>query len=376
MARAVLERQLERSRPSRVSFAVALQSDDAQIRRLLRANPMAGRISISLEREPNYFADTDLFGESKVTIVAREHDKIICTGNCSIRRRCVNGETRTVGYLGGLRLDARQCGRFDTLRRGYEFFRELQADAPADFYFTSIASENVRAKKFLERGLPGMPRYEFLGEFVTLLLPTHRASAAQGAKLNPFQTDGEFLLNLNTYNQEFQFAPCWTPREIDGLNQIGLGQGDFYSLTGTNNTLAAAIWDQRCFKQTVIRGYHPSLGRLRPAHNFFAGIFGRPKLPAVGTTLAGGFVSHLMASANCPDMLCQLISGLCRRAADRGLEFLTLGFAAKDPRLEPIRRRFRPRQYYSRIYVVSWPEIGGLKAELKNQIMAPEISLL
>lgn len=376
MARAVLERQLGASRKSRVSFSLATHSDDAQIRRLLRDNAMPGRISISLEREPHYFADAGLSGELKQTIVARDNGRIVCMGNCAIRRRFVNGEPRSVGYLGGLRLDATQAGRFDIVRRGYEFFHELQADAPADFYFTTIASDNIRARKFLERGLPGMPRYEFVGEFATLLLPTGRPNTRPGTKLNPVQFTDQFVVNLNEHNRRYQFAPCWTASELAGLSQLGLTYTDFYSLTETSDIVAAAIWDQRKFKQTVIRGCHPSLAMLRPVHNFFADILGRSKLPAAGATLASGFVSHLTAGAHCPEGLCRLISGLLGRTAERGLEFLTLGFAANDPRLEQIGKHFRFRQYRSRLYVVGWPGIGRAAADLNNQIIAPEVSLL
>src|SRR5437016_827244 len=154
MARAVLERELNATNGRCAQFAVATEADDAEIRRLLRENPMPGRISLSLEREPCYFAGARLPGEAKQTIIAREEGRIVCVGNCVIRERFVNGEPRRVGYLGGLRLDAQYAGRFDIVRRGYEFFHQLQAGAPADFYFTSIAADNERARTFLERGLP------------------------------------------------------------------------------------------------------------------------------------------------------------------------------------------------------------------------------
>ena len=157
MAGTTLDRQLTTAGTARVPFALATPADDADIRRLLRENPMPGQITLTLEREPDYFADAGLPGTEKQTIVANEGGRVVCMGNCSIRERFVNGQPRRVGYLGGLRLDARAAGRFDILRRGYEFFRELQADRPADFYFTSIAADNAPARKFLERGLPGMP---------------------------------------------------------------------------------------------------------------------------------------------------------------------------------------------------------------------------
>src|SRR5207248_630976 len=50
-------------------FAVAREADDEEIRRLLRDNRIPGRISLSLEREPDYFFDSDIPGERKQTIV-------------------------------------------------------------------------------------------------------------------------------------------------------------------------------------------------------------------------------------------------------------------------------------------------------------------
>ena len=46
MAGAVLECELTAAPGTRVNFDVAERTDDAEIRRLLRENPMRGRISI------------------------------------------------------------------------------------------------------------------------------------------------------------------------------------------------------------------------------------------------------------------------------------------------------------------------------------------
>src|SRR5262245_23014681 len=128
MARAVLERKLTATASGRLKFDIAGPADGGEIRRLLRENPMSGRISISLEREPDYFADAYLPGEAKQTVIARENGRAVCVGSCTVRQRFVNGEPARIGYLGGLRLDAPQAGRFDIVRRGYEFFRELQSE--------------------------------------------------------------------------------------------------------------------------------------------------------------------------------------------------------------------------------------------------------
>src|SRR6266567_228465 len=102
MAGTLLERELTTPRTGRVRFEVAAQEDNAEIRRLLRANPTPGRISLSFEREPDYFTDAHQPGETKQTIVARDAEGLVCVGCCAIRRRFVNGVPRRVGYLGGL----------------------------------------------------------------------------------------------------------------------------------------------------------------------------------------------------------------------------------------------------------------------------------
>lgn len=335
---------------------------------------MPGAISLSLEREPDYFADADQPGETKQTIVAHESGRIVCVGNCTTRLRFVNGQPRRVGYLGGLRLDATVAGRFDILRRGYEFFRELQTSAPADFYFSSIAADNHRARNVLERNVKGMPRYEFLGEFITLLIgapsPASARSRTQLRPADPVRRAPQLAPRLNDFNQHHQFAPHWTTAQLDSLVHLGLHIEDFLASTEPDGKLTAAIWDQRSFKQTVIRSYAPWLVLLRPAINLAARFTGKPGLPAVGNALSHAFVSHLATA----DL--NFLNRLRNRATERGIEWLTLGFAANDPRLQHIRQDLRCCEYRSRLYLVRWPGLGSAAAELDHRILAPEVALL
>jgi hypothetical protein len=350
-----------------VNFNLATQADDPDIRYLLRNNPMPGAISLSFEREPNYFADADQPEETKQTIVAREQGRVVCVGYCTTRLRFVNGQPRRVGYLGGLRLDSSVAGRFDILRRGYEFFRALQSQSPADFYFTSIAADNHRARNFLERNPRGMPRYEFLGEFVTLLLPTEHQSPTRRVSVTPIHAGSEtgapqLASALNKANQHFQLAPHWTAEQLTALRRLGLPDDDRFD--------GAALWDQRNFKQTVVRGYAPWLALLRPVINLVARLTGKPGLPAAGQILSHAFVSHVTST----DFF--FLNHLRIIAAQQGIEWLTLGFASDDSRLKTVRQNFRCREYHSRLYLVRWPDLGGSTADLDNRILAPEVALL
>jgi hypothetical protein len=376
MAGTLLASELTEANKTRVHFAVATRADDVEIRRLLRENPMSGRISLSLEREPDYFADTQLPDETKQTIVAYEDGNLLCLGSCAVRERFVNGAPQRVGYLGGLRLDSSQAGRFHVVRRGYEFFRQLQSAMPADFYFTSIASDNDRALRFLERGLPGMPKYQFVGEFVTILLPTARRTRARTEQeINAANFD-EFIDLLNESNRFYQFSPTWSNDGIAALNALGLGKHDFYYIRRAGQTIAgAALWDQRNHKQTVVRDYSPLLALVRPALNTASSLVHGPKFPTVGAQLRNAFVSHLVCG-NEPDTLISVIAQLRDIAAQRELDLITMGFDANDPRLAIVRRHFRSYQYRSRLYVVHWPDLGGDACDLAGRILYPEVGLL
>lgn len=378
MAGNVVAGELNRTRCGGVAFDVATERDDAAIRRLLRANPMAGRVSLSLEREPSCFADAGLPEEMKHIIVARENGRVVCAGHCTIRPRHVNGRPRRVGYLGGLRLAAGQGGRFDILRRGYEFFRELQDAAPADFYFTSIASDNVRARRFLERGLPGMPEYELAGEFVTVALPTGKARRANGNGRAPRVRSFEEIADLlNRHQAAYQFSPCWSAAGLAALGPLGLAREDFLIHDAPGQpSVCAALWDQSSFKQTVVRGYAPGLARLRSMLNAVARCTGGPRLPDPGEPLALGYVSHLAVPPEDSSRLVQMLDELRWRARCRGLQYLVLGIAANEPRLAAIRAGFRGRIYHSRLYVVRWPEQGASARDLDGRILAPEVALL
>ena len=55
----------------------------------------------------------------------------------------------------------------------------------------------------------------------------------------------------------------------------------------------AALWDQRSFKQVVVRGYSPQLARWRRVINVAGPVFGVPVLPQIGSPLEFVYLSHV-----------------------------------------------------------------------------------
>jgi hypothetical protein len=378
MAGNILERQLIAPAAGEIRFVLAHGEDDAAIRRLLRENPMHGEITLSFEREPNYFHSFDIEGVETQTILAYESEQLLCMGRCSIQRRFVNGAIQRVGYLADLRLDAQAQGRFDILRRGYQFFNELHHSEPPDFYFTSIAADNHRSIRLLERGLPGMPAYEFLCDFVTLLIPVSR-NARKLRPLNCVRGSSKYLAELisclNSHAKQNQLGAFWTEDDLLSLRNIGLALSDFQLVLDDNKVIAfGALWDQRCFKQIVIREYSRKVSVARLWINLAAKLFGTPRLPPANSILAFGLLSPLAVPSDKPELALTLVESILPIAAERGLEFCAIGFAADDSRLKTLRNHFRCREYNTRLYQVRWKDTNN--PTLDGRPFLPELAFL
>lgn len=378
MAGNILDRQLTAPVTSEIRFALANDEDDVAIRRLLRENPMRGEITLSFEREPNYFNGFDIEGVESQTILAYESEQLLCMGRCSIQHRFVNGQIQRVGYLADLRLDAQAQGRFDILRRGYQFFRELHHSEPPDFYFTSIAADNQRSIRLLERGLPGMPAYEFLCDFVTLLIPVPR-HARKLRQLNCVRASGEHLaelvLCLNSHAKQNQLAAFWAEDDLLSLKNVGLAMSNFQLMLDESKVIAcAALWDQRSFKQIVVRDYSRKVFIAHSWINLAAKLFGTPRLPPLNSTLAFGLISPLAVPADKPELTLALVESILPIAAERGLEFCAIGFAADDSRLKTLRDHFRCHVYKTRLYRVRWKDTNN--PILDGRPFLPELAFL
>jgi hypothetical protein len=372
---------------SSLHFELATAEHDPAIRRLLRENPFAGDISISLQTEPDYFAATDLLGPSHYTIVATEHGRLVCVGTVSVRKRFISGKPTDVGYLSGLRLDRSCRNKFSIIRRGYRFFHELhQIDGP-ELYLTSIISDNMVARRLLERNLSGMPTYRHLEDFITLVIPVtsrmrHGSATTcswEDVKLRRgTNSDIPAIIRLlNACNRIYQFAIVWREEDLTpATDDHGLHPSDFcLAFHGDELVACAAVWDQRAFKQTVIAGYSTRLRCLRRLSNYLPWM---PQLPEVGETLAQAFISPVAAKAGYERLLPAIIRRLLVDAQRMGSEYVVAGFAARDPRGMIIIKDFGGRRYPSRLYVVSWPDVQSDSGLLKldDGIASPEVALL
>lgn len=348
-------------------FRLATVGDDDRLRRLLRDNAMPGWVEMIIEREPSYFVGQNWFGRDWA-VLAEEGSDLIGMYAASVLPVCVNGAVESLGYLGGLRVQTAHRQRIRHLREGYASIRRLMpATTSLPWWFTVVATENEVARRLLESGARGLPRYRAIGSYATYAVAATRGrSRALWRSLQP----GE-LPSLLAWHRQLAARQHLTPvLDEQSLKRIGT-DGVWLCTDGDAFVGMAVLWNQSAFKQVVARRYRGALRWLRPAYNVYARLARRVVLPAHGTALGQSFIAFLTLApeavtdrGTARDLLADLLSKCSTPVA-------ALGLHDEHPLL-PALAGFKPMRYAAQVYAV---EFDG-PVRLDGRPVQPEAALL
>lgn len=370
--------------PSATSVRRAGPADDAGVRALLRRSVMPGAVRVAFTREPSFARGDGLAGSVDTTVVAERDGSVVAMGRCSVQPLHRNGAADRVAYLGALRFDPDlpQWARF--LRDGYAVLGDAAWAAGASGCYTTIADDNVRARRVLEHGgRLGIPRYRTVASLTTLVAPVARPPFRGGARRDGVVDEpeagavdaDELTAFLARHARASQLSLVWDAQRWEALGTHGISPADFAVLRRGGRIVAAgAVWDQRPFHQVVVDGYGTGMAALRPLVNGVAMLRGRPGLPAAGTVLAQGAV--LGACVEGVDDWARLWPALQAAAARRGLTWLAITRERSDAALAPLRRLARPREYRTTLYDVHWKDRPSWSADWDGRPFRPEVGLL
>lgn len=369
---------------STLVFDLATEADEVGLRRLLRENPMQGAISLSFEREPNYFHAAAIEGSFHQTLVAREADsgEIIGVGNRSVRPMFVNGKVQDIGYMSQLRIHPKYgTGLYLArgLSQGFKLYHDLHADGRTPYYLMSIIEDNIPARRLLTSGLPGYPCVrEYTRMFTYAVYPTrskrsvslpHPLKIVRGE--DAYATAIVDCLNRNGARQ--QYAPYWT---LDSLFSANLTPADFFlALNGDRVIGCMSCWDQSAFKQTVLRGYSRSLARWRRLLNVLSPLGGWPYLPDPHTPLRHSYASHIAIEDDDPLVFSALLRELYNYNLRKDYDYFMIGLAESNP-FRGVVKTYHPLTYISQIYLVNWENDIDILKEVDQRIPALEIAVL
>lgn len=366
------------------AFDLAMPGDDEKILRLLRENPVPGRISISYERVPSYFQGCEIMGHFHQTLVARHlpSNEIAGLAGRSLRRMYINGEVENVGYLGQLRVDHRFRSRW-LVSGGFRFLRGLHGDLRTRGYLTTIIEDNREAKGVLvDRARPHFPIYRPLTHLNTLALPVRsiRIPCLGGVEVRKGRVSDldDIVAFFRSYGAIRQFFPVHGATDFlpESPRTRGLLPSDFHmAVKGGRIAGVIALWDQSSFKQSVVRGYNGYLRWGRQFYNWLMLGRGFRPLPGLGDEIAHAYAAFICIADNDLRLFDLLLRCQIAEASERGLTYLMVGMTDEDPLL-PAVRSHPHLAYRSRLYSVSWGDGSEFHDRLDKRIKHVEIATL
>jgi len=361
-------------------FRLATSVDDGKLRAMLRDNQMDSWVQITLEREPDYLAAKNLFGQ-EITIICEQQappHAPVCMYSFGLLPTHVNGIPVQLGYVSNLRVERGSRNRIRVLRRVYQALKHLTRMIEPAYSFTSIASENSAAIRILNANLKGMATYTPQGAYQTLAIPTQRARKVINGDVTPACVDDipELVSLFNRQARRWQFSPVLSEQWLASLEgSKGLTLEDFLLWRVRGKPVACvALWDQRKLKQTVARAYRSPLSQLRWLYNQVARLTGRVELPAIGQPLQGIYLAFPAFDDLAARGIIALVSHALARGREKGAKVGVIGLSPMNPHCQLLEKHFNTVSYHSQIETVSWPEHP--LPELGTRPPQPEVALL
>jgi hypothetical protein len=369
---------------SQYRFELATPADDADLRAVLAATPMEGRIAVAFRREPSWFAGAVVDGCFRQVIACRDlrTDRIIGFGSRSVREVYVNGQPGRVGYLSSLRV-LPQHRNLGLVARGYATFRALHDDGRVPYYLTTIAAGNRTALGVLTSGRAGLPIYHQAGMYHTVavaLPPPGRATRTSLVSVRPAQAEDlpsvlDFLAEMG---RRRQFFPCL--RADDFLSPEGAMCGlslDHLLLAERGGRLVGTLagWDQHGYRQSVVQSYHGWLRWVRPFYNAGSWFIGRPPLPRPGCAFHYLTAALPVVADDDALVFAALLEALRSRAAGGRWTHVLIGLHEADPLLR-LARRWQTACYRTHLFLVCWPDGDDNRGRLDGRVPYLELGSL
>jgi hypothetical protein len=328
--------------PARTRFAIGLaeRGDDAELRALLRDNPMNCSMQVTFEREPDFFAACAIRGNFHQVGVGRDSNsgRIVGLGTRSIADAFVNGRSVHFGWLSDLRLEPAHRGG-TLLARGYRFLRQLHGDGRVELYGTVIFHDNQTALGTIAATRADLPAYHDLGVIhcpginLRRRKPTLTAGceiARGGRELLP-----EIVDCLNRNNARKQFAPVHDVESfIHGNRWKDFQPSDFFVALRNNHVVGVVgRWDQSGFKQTRVISYGKRLRWMVPAANAVQTLLGAPAFPEPGQYVPFFYVSFIAIDQDDDGVFRALLRQVYNDSVGSSFRYAMVGLHERDPLL-------------------------------------------
>jgi predicted N-acetyltransferase YhbS len=318
----------------RIHVREANESDNQGLLALTRATPMAGTISIRIDREPDFFALLRLRGEAKVFVAVRGNDVIGCI-SAALRSTYVMGAPETIAYIGDMKIAPQFSGGRTALR----LIQSLEAylrSMGVDLCFGVAAEGNRRALPLFE-GRLGTPQWAPLGRFLVdemLTSPFKGSAGKYSIGTADVSDEAAIVALLNRFYRERQFAPQISEEDVASMlvhQKERASTKLFVARAGDKTVGVMGLYDAAAAKQNVLLNAPAMMRAALALFRMGVAPFANVKIPRIGDTV------HLLyvRTMACDDDHWEAFTPLLRQARTEAFQqrfaLLALGLHERDP---------------------------------------------
>ncbi|MBF0546300.1 MAG: hypothetical protein HQM08_17785 [Candidatus Riflebacteria bacterium] len=355
---------------------------DQGLRELIRDCDMTSQgIELRFESEPSFFNSLGLYGEKHQVVFSRfpeNQRKISVLGVHSSRKAFLSGKPANLGYIHHLRIHPNKRGG-NLLARGYQAFRQASAANPTECLTTSILTENQIARSLLENpnGRGPLPAYIKICDYLTAIFPINfpmKRWPIKSRMLYPSALTGRMLTQNDCrelYSLFWEFGsendgfPYFDEDKIAENENIrpGLKISNFFGLWENNKLVAAiGIWDQRQFKQVILRRVPFFLKFILKSIGLF------PKNEQIDLAFLDPWIIKPGLEKRLLPALFNFVFFELRKT---GYSFSAWGSPINHPACQIVMEKMVYIPYKSSIYQVDWPETPKLEFKRGKNLVFP-----
>lgn len=332
---------------SKYQYSLATAADGKDLLALYESDPFTGAISLLYTRRPNPYTSFSREGDRIILPIMRDttNGRLCGAGCCVLRKAYVNGVIKNTAYLTGLKIAPDYQRRIPYIANVYQKMFSL-TEAEVDLYYTTILKENIPAQKLLEKRRRGMPEYRCICDYTVFCFipPKMRRDPIYSLeKGNVSGLESFYEERLKHYN----LSP-------PGVHIYGLQPQAFYTLRRGGRIVAACVlWDQRDWKQYIIKGYRGLFNILK---HLPVRWLGYPDLPKENTIANYASVTMCFVEHNDLKLASYFLSQVAKR--ESRYDFFLFGLTHQHP-LQGLFQRIKHVKYQSKLYTVHNTEEAG-----------------
>lgn len=323
-------------------------ADNERLCALLKKVHIKSALDVTQERDPDFFALPRMhLGSADVWLAEGPGGAPQGCGTVITRDGWIDGERRTVGYLGDLRIMAGARAALTMPKAYHHALKRAQEQTGAQLFYTVIFDDNTMARRVLversaRRRRASQPLYKVMTPFCMTSVqftrskakPSARISRARDRDLDPLR---DFLARKSRQRLMGDILEEVLDRRL--ATWPGFSLQSFLLAKNAQGRIIGAVapYDTHEFKRTRVLGYYGKMKLIQAAFNLGATFGGFTKLPAPGHCFRFHFLSHLEIEDDDPAVLRDLLLAAYAQLKGQDQHFMS----AMIPRGSPLQAAFK-----------------------------------